>query len=259
MIMKRTVFLFVVFILTSPLYSQHIVGYVVLKDNQWINPFNSTVDMHVVFNDSTYNMHGNCGDFIIDTIEQYASTDIGNDTVFVNLSISNVSKEKQSRYTSFLAKQELTNVTLLVLNIKSDKKGHNLSCYTHKHADYANTFKQPTYFAIDGNICHEIDSIYLCKHSDTFHLLYDFGVLYFDSLFLDPESQLHTGDDLNLLIYVTHKCYIIPFHCSGNAPWFVFIRNTGRKKYTVGWYDGYCLRYKYLSDLYGLRGALHKH
>jgi len=255
--MKRVVFLFVIFVLASPLHSQRVIRYVVLKDNQWINPFNSTVNMHIKFNDSTYNMYGNSGDFIIDKMEQYTSTDIGNDTVFVNLSISNVPKDKQFHYTNVLAKKELIDATLLVLNIESDEKGHNLTCDTHKHADYANTFKQLAYFAIDGNICHEIDSILLYRRSDTFHLLYDFGVLYFDSLLLDQERQLHTDDDLYLLLYITHKCYKIPFHCSGSDPWFVFIRHTSREKYTVGWYDGYSLRYKYLSDLYGKRGAFH--
>lgn len=257
MIMKRVV-LFVFLFLTFSLYSQNVVRYVVLKDNQWVDIFHSAIDIFITCGDTTYHRSGNTGPFVANAKDKKSLTTVPtNDTIIIGVKITHLNNLKEDYFAGYLNGKELEDAALIEINLKPSKSKNGLSCQLYKQSDRANTVRQQVFFSIDGGICRVIDSILLCDNVDTFRLLYDYGIMYFDSLLLHSECQLHNRDDLNLLLYISHKCYKLPFLCSGNNPLYVFIRNTGRNKYSLGWYDGYCLRYRHPSELHGRRGAFH--
>ena len=240
MIMKNNILLFIALFTTLSLNAQHAVKYVVLKNNQWIDIFHSVVDIFITCEDTSYHLQGNTGAFVANTKDKKSSTD----TIIIGVKITHLYKNKEDYYTGFLEGKELANVALIEINLESSKNKNGLTCQLFKQYDQNNTVRQKVFFSIDGEICHEPDSILLCDNTDTLSLVYDYGTLYFDSLLFNSKCKHCTDNDLTILLYASNKCYNIPYHNTENNIWYVFVRNIGRKKHTVGWHDEYCLATK---------------
>ena len=257
MTMKKKFFLFLAFFTMFSLNAQHTVRYVVLKNDQWIDIFHSVVEIFITSEDTIYYLQGNTGAFVANTKDKKSSITIpANDTIIVGVEITHIYKEKKDYYVGYFAGKELADVALIEINLESSKK-NGLTCQLYKQSEHINTVRQQVFFSIDGVICHDIDSILLCDNTDTFKLLYDYGALYFDSLLFNSKCKHCTDKVLTILLYVSRKCYNIPYHNSENNIWYVFVRYIGRKKYLIGWYDDYCLFTKTRLKLSGRRRAFH--
>lgn len=253
MIMRKHILLFIALFMTLSLNAQYAVRYVVLKNNQWIDIFHSIVDIFITCGDTSYYLQGNTGTFVANTKDKKFSTD----TIIIEVKITHVNKDNEDHYVGYFEEKELADVALIEINLESSKNKNDITCQLYKQSDQINTVKQQVFFSIDGKICHEPDSILLCDNTDTFRLLYDYGTLYFDSLLFNSKCKHCTDKDLTILLCASHKYYNIPYHNSENNIWYIFVRNISRKKYTVGWYDDYCLFTKTHLMLSGRRGAFH--
>ena len=251
--MKKNILLFIPLFTMLSLNAQHDVRYVVLKDNQWIDIFHSVVDILITCEDTSYHLQGNTGTFVANAKDKKSSID----TIIIGAKITYLYKNKEDYYSGFLEGKELADAALIEINLESSKTKNGLTCQLYKQSEHINTVRQQVFFSIDGEICHEPDSILLCDNTDTFSLVYDYGTLYFDSLLFNSKCKHCTDKDLTILLYALNKCYNVPYHNAENNIWYVFVRNIGRKKHTVGWYDDYCLFTKNHIKLSGRRGAFH--
>lgn len=258
MTMKKNILLFIATFTMLSLNAQHAVRYVVLKNNQWIDIFHSVVDIFIIGEDTCYHLQGNTGAFVANTKDKKSLITVPtNDIIIVGVKITHLYKDKKEYYTGCFEGKELADIALIEINLESSKNKNDLTCQLFKQSDHINTVRQQVFFSIDGEICHNIDSILLCDNTDTFSLLYDYGTLYFDSLLLNSICKHSSDKVLNILLFASRKCYNIPYHNSDNNTWYVFVRNVGRKKYTTGWYDDYCLFTKTRLKHSGRRGAFH--
>ena len=257
--MKKIACVFLAFFLMLTLNAQKTINYVVLFNDKWPN-IQSVVDVFIENKDSNCCSHGSVGTFHIDTINSLSSTIYLKEESIIVINVAFGCEGDMDSLKVDIKKEELFNAHTLILNINSKGRQYDIKYEIFRCDVNDNLLKHLVFFAIDGKICYEVDSVLFCDDIDTFQLLYDCGMLYFDSIsfVLCHNYQTHGKNTPCLLIYISNRCYKIPIHNLSNDTWYIFIRNISRKKYSTGWYDGYRLRYKKIADLYGRFGAFYR-